>query len=75
MKTNIVKSYLRFDMTEVKFKDACEPTDLNQIQLIKQIQNKISHKRNIAFMYAYMLVLYYKNISVIPPTVNHCMEF
>lgn len=43
--------------------------------MIKQIQNKISHKRNIAFMFAYMLVLYYKNVDVIPKTVNQCMEF
>jgi len=26
-------------------------------------------------MYAYMLVLYYKNYNVIPETVNSCMEF
>lgn len=26
-------------------------------------------------MYAYMLVLYYKNPNVIPPTVNQCMQF
>jgi hypothetical protein len=45
------------------------------METIKQIQNKISHRRNIAFMYAYMLVLYYKNINVIPETVNNCMEF
>lgn len=26
-------------------------------------------------MFAYMLVLYYKNVDVIPKTVNQCMEF
>ncbi len=26
-------------------------------------------------MYAYMLVLYYKNLHVVPQTVNKCMEF
>lgn len=26
-------------------------------------------------MYAYMLVLFYKNASVLPPSVNQCMQF
>lgn len=75
VKTNIVKSYLRFNMQEVDFKEPMEPTNTNQIELIKTIHAKISHKRNIAFMYAYMLVLYYKNTAIMPPTFNQNMEF
>ena len=62
-------------MQEVDFKESFEPTDTNQLNIIKSIQNKITHKRNIAFMYAYMLVLYYKNQNVLPPKMNQCMEF
>lgn len=73
VKTNIVKSYLRFNMEGVAFKDEMEPTDVNQIELIKKIQNQISHKRNIAFLYAYMIVLYYKNTDIMPQTFNQNM--
>lgn len=75
VKTNIVKSYLRFNMHEVNFKNSIEPTETSQIELIKSIHTRISHKRNIGFMYAYMLVLYYKNATILPPDFNQNMEF
>ena len=75
VRTNIVKSYLRFNMQEVNFKESMEPTETKKMQLIKNIQKRISHKRNIAFMYAYIVILYYKNTNIIPPTVNKNMEF
>ena len=73
VKTNIVKSYLRFNMQEVNFKESMEPTKTQHIELIKNIQNRISHKRNIAFLYAYMLILYFKNSSMMPPGFNQNM--
>lgn len=69
VKLNIVKSYLRFNMTEVNFKEEMEP-NADQSELIKSIQKRITHKRNVAFMYAYILVLYYKNIKLLPPQCN-----
>ena len=73
VKTNIVKSYLRFNMQEVDFKESMEPTETKHIELIKNIQNRISHKRNIAFLYAYMLILYFKNVNIIPQSFNQNM--
>ena len=38
VKTNIVKSYLRFNMTEVAFKESLEPTDDEKMTIIEKIQ-------------------------------------
>lgn len=41
--------------------------------LIKDISRILTHKRNIAFLYAYVLALYYNNDKLIPKTVNEGM--
>ncbi len=43
--------------------------------LIKQISMKLTHKRNVTFLYAYVLALYYNNDKLIPKAVNEGMQF
>jgi len=75
IKSNIVKSYLRLKISSVNFKDVEEPGDNKKKDMIKEISKKITHKRNVAFMYAYVLALYYNNMNLIPKTVNEGLEF
>ncbi len=44
-------------------------------ELIKKISIKLTHKRNAALLYAYVLALYYENDKLIPKTVNEGMQF
>jgi hypothetical protein len=74
IKNNIVKSYLRLNIKEINFKEPEEPMSSNKNKdLIKQISMKLTHKRNVTFLYAYVLALYYNNDKLIPKAVNEGM--
>jgi hypothetical protein len=75
IKSNIVKSYLRLKISNVNFKDTDEPGDNKKKEIIKDMSKKLTHKRNVAFLYAYVLALYYNNTNLIPKTVNDGLEF
>ena len=75
LKNNIVKSYLRFHMSDVNFKEPEEPGNDKNKKLVEEISKKLTHKRNVAFFYAYVLALYYNNDKLIPKSVNQGMEF
>lgn len=79
MQTHMVKTYLRLNMSDVSFKESFQPYEPNEEKLkeiVQKISQQITHKRNIAFLYLYVLALYYKNKNqnLFDPEVNKCME-
>ena len=62
-------------MSDVNFKEPEEPGNDKNKKLVEEISKKLTHKRNVAFFYAYVLALYYNNDKLIPKSVNQGMEF
>lgn len=60
MQTHVVKTYLRLNMNNINFRQSYEPSDDSK-KIVEQISKQITHKRNISFMYLYVLALFYKN--------------
>jgi hypothetical protein len=77
MQTHMVKAYLRLNMSDVAFKDSLEPGEEKLKEIVEKISQEITHKRNIAFLYLYVLALFYKNKNeqLFDEEVNKYMEF
>ena len=77
MQTHMVKAYLRLNMSDVAFKESYEPSEEKLKETVDKISKEITHKRNIAFLYLYVLALYYKNKDqgLFDEEVNRFMEF
>ena len=74
----MVKAYLRLNMsTDINFKESYEPFGEKTKNIVEEVSKEITHKRNIAFLYLYILALFYKNSNdnLIYKDVNKHMEF
>lgn len=71
----MVKAYLRLNMSDISFKESYEPSEEKLKEIVEKISQQITHKRNIAFLYLYVLALYYKNKNqnLFDEDVNKCM--
>ena len=72
----MVKTYLRLNMSDVSFKESLEPGEDKLKLIVEKISQEITHKRNIAFLYLYVLALFYKNNNenLFDEGVNKYME-
>ncbi len=76
MKHNLIQSYLKpYATKDVKFRTSFDFEDTSNKEESDKIAQIIRFERNLAFMLAYILVLYYDNTNILPTSFNNCMQF